>query len=123
MNEPDRDRSVRNRALYALILLAIAMSAGPEYFAALELTALLELLGATLFLFAYGAGARLILLQLLSAALAVLVPAPQRVLLSARIPAAGKAGVLAYVCLNAFSVIALTAVFCAFLRTLPGLLM
>jgi hypothetical protein len=123
MNAPDRGREARIRLLYMIIFFAIVMAAGPEYFAALELTTLLELLGATLFLAAYAAAARLVLRKVWSLALAAFVPAPQRALLFARIPAHEKAAALAYSFVYAINLIALTAVFGVYLRKLPGLLM
>jgi hypothetical protein len=53
--------------LQAVIAIAIALAAGPEILAAIEMTALLELLGAVLFLVAMSAGARLVALRVRSA--------------------------------------------------------
>jgi hypothetical protein len=45
--------------LHAVIVIAIALAAGPEVILAMEMTTLLEMLGASLFLTAYLAGAKL----------------------------------------------------------------
>ena len=47
-------------AIRLLLLFAIFASAGPEIFAALEMATLLEILGTALFLTAFGAGLRLL---------------------------------------------------------------
>jgi hypothetical protein len=54
----------RDGLLKLVIVAAILLAAGPELVAALELQILLEVLGATLFLTAFAAGARLALLNL-----------------------------------------------------------
>lgn len=65
----------RKEVFWKLALGAvIAMAAGPEIFAALELQILLELLGAALFMTAFTAGARLALLDLGKLVLDLLVP-------------------------------------------------
>ena len=53
----------RERLVKFAILAAIAIAAGPEIFAALELQILLELLGASLFTVAFIAGAKLAALR------------------------------------------------------------
>jgi hypothetical protein len=64
-----------------LIVVAIGLAAGPDFFAALEMRILLEVLGAMLFTAAFMAGGRLLLWQLRSRARDILVPPPQRALL------------------------------------------
>lgn len=53
----------RENLLKLVILATIAICAGPEIFAALELQILLELLGASLFAVAFIAGAKLAMLR------------------------------------------------------------
>lgn len=57
--DPTASRERRTAQLQACIAIAIALAAGPEVFAAMEMTVLLEMLGATLFLTAFAAGAKL----------------------------------------------------------------
>ena len=54
----------REAVLKFAIVTVICLCAGPEIFAAIELQILLELLGATLFMTAFIAGARLVLANL-----------------------------------------------------------
>jgi len=63
--------------LQAGIAIAIALAAGPEIFVAMEMTAVLELLGAMLFLTAMTAGAKLVALSIWSAICNILLQAPQ----------------------------------------------
>jgi hypothetical protein len=49
---------------FVVIVVAIGLAAGPDLFAALEMRVLLELLGTALFMTAFGAGAKLALLQI-----------------------------------------------------------
>src|SRR4030095_9442249 len=67
---PRKDESM---ILRVVILIAIAIGDGPEIFAALELQALLELLGAALFLTAFHYGARLAARQLICGAVNLLL--------------------------------------------------
>jgi hypothetical protein len=64
-----------------LIVIAIGLAAGPDFFAALEMRILLEILGAALFTTAFIAGGQLFLWELRSRARDILVPPPQRALL------------------------------------------
>jgi hypothetical protein len=91
----------RKALLHVAIAMAIALAAGPEIVAAMEMTALLELLGASLFLTAFRAGAVLALLRLWEVFCRVVLPAPQLVILrsDARVPA--KAMALTYVSAHA----------------------
>ena len=50
--------------LHLAIVVVIMLAAGPEIIAAVEMTTLLEMLGAALFLTAFWSGARLMLLNL-----------------------------------------------------------
>ena len=56
-----------------VILLTIFSLAGPEVIAAIELQVLLELMGATLFMTAFAAGAKLLLLDLAAQARRILL--------------------------------------------------
>jgi hypothetical protein len=53
-------RTSREVGLRLVIILMIALLAGPDVFAAMELTTLLELLGATLFLLTFAVGFRVL---------------------------------------------------------------
>ena len=87
----------RDALLFTAIALAISLAAGPEIFAAMEMTTLLELLGASLFMTAFTAGAKLALTGLWSAIGRLVLPAPQLVIVrfAASVPA--KAAALVYV--------------------------
>jgi hypothetical protein len=65
--DPVADHARRMAWLQAVIAVVIAVAAGPEIFVAMEMTALLELLGAILFLTAMGAGAKLVALSVWNA--------------------------------------------------------
>ena len=65
--------------LQAGIAIAIVLAAGPEIFAAMEMTALLEVLGAILFLTAMAAGAKLVALSIWSAIYSIVFPGPPAV--------------------------------------------
>jgi hypothetical protein len=65
--DPVASHERRIALLQTIIAIAIALAAGPEVFAAIEMTALLELLGAVLFLAAMSAGAKLVALRVWNA--------------------------------------------------------
>jgi hypothetical protein len=77
--------------LQAAIALAIALAWGPEIFAAMEMTALLEILGASLFLTAYAAGAKLTAIELCRALQSIVLPAAQTDVISSNAPTSSKA--------------------------------
>ena len=54
---------ISNSALRVLALLLIGISAGPELGLAVEMTTLLEILGAAAFFMAFSIGARMVLLH------------------------------------------------------------
>ena len=58
--DPIASHKHRIALLEVFLAVVIALAAGPEIFAAMEMTALMELLGGVLFLTAMGAGARLV---------------------------------------------------------------
>ena len=68
--------------LKPLVVLLIVLWCGPEVFAVVELTTLLELLGATLFLFAFGTSFRALALSMVDFVARVLVSAESRVLIT-----------------------------------------
>jgi hypothetical protein len=82
MKKPAFQLSSRGETLLRIAILAlIAMAAGPEIFAAIEMQILLELLGAALFTTAFIAGARLVLLNLRDVVSHLLFPIAQLVVL------------------------------------------
>src|SRR3954469_25829903 len=81
--DPIADHERRIAVLQAVLAIAIALAAGPEIFAAMEMTAFMELLGAVLFLTAMSAGARLVLLSIWSSIRGIAVPIPLPVVVRA----------------------------------------
>ena len=75
------DQGFRMGLLQVALAVLITLAAGPEIVAAMEMTALLELLGASLFLTAYAAGARLLAVSLGRALFDIAFPAMQVVIL------------------------------------------
>ena len=67
---------MKNRDVWLrlLALLLIGLAAGPELGVAVEMTTLLEILGAVAFFFAFSIGARLLLTQLAMALRNYLLP-------------------------------------------------
>ena len=74
---PSASEDRRMPLLQAGIALAIALAAGPEIFAAMEMTALLEVLGASLFLTACAAGAKLAARRVWRAVCDIALPAAE----------------------------------------------
>jgi hypothetical protein len=70
--------------LKPLVLIAIIVLAGPDFFAVVELTTLLDLLGATMFILAYGAGAKLLGEPVLRTLKSVFIPAEYAILINMR---------------------------------------
>lgn len=70
-----------DRYLKPLVVLLIVLWCGPEVFAVIELTTLLELLGATLFLFAFGTSFRALALSVLDWLGRALLPLESRALI------------------------------------------
>jgi hypothetical protein len=91
----------RMTLMQAAIALAIFVAWGPEIFAAMEMTALLEMLGASLFLTAYAAGARLAAKTLWRTAYDILLPAAQMSVLRSGASTGEKACASIYVANNA----------------------
>src|SRR5687767_616844 len=96
MKKPAFHLSSRGERLARIaILVLIALLAGPEIFAAVEMQILLELLGAALFTTAFIAGARLALLNLGDVVKHLLFPIAQVVVFR------GEARRLAVICIAA----------------------
>ena len=74
--DPIASHQYRLALLEVFLAVVIALAAGPEVFAAMEMTALMELLGGVLFLTAMGAGARLVALSIWNAIYRVTFPVP-----------------------------------------------
>jgi hypothetical protein len=74
--DPIASRRRRIALLEVFLAVAIAVAAGPEVFAAMEMTALMELLGGVLFLTAMGAGARLVALNVWNVIYRLTFPVP-----------------------------------------------
>ena len=74
--DPVASHERRMAVLQAVLAIAIAVAAGPEIVAAIEMTALMELLGTALFLTAMGAGAKLAALNIWNAIRSIAFPAP-----------------------------------------------
>jgi hypothetical protein len=91
----------RDALLFIAIALAISLAAGPEIVAAMEMTTLLELLGASLFMKAFAAGAKLAVMDLGNALCRLVLPAPQLVIVRSDASAPAKAAALIYVSAHA----------------------
>ena len=74
--DPIASRKYRIALLEVFLAVVIAVAAGPEIFAALEMTALMELLGGVLFLTAMGTGARLVAFNIWNAIYRLAFPVP-----------------------------------------------
>jgi hypothetical protein len=73
-----------DRFLKPLVVLLIILWCGPEVFAVIELTTLLELLGATLFLFAFATSFKVLALSVLGLLRRALLPSEYIAMLSMR---------------------------------------
>jgi hypothetical protein len=78
--DPIARRKYRLALLEVFLAVVIALAAGPEIFAAMEMTAFMELLGGVLFLTAMGAGARLVALHIWNAIYRLTFPVPLAVI-------------------------------------------
>jgi hypothetical protein len=87
--------------LHVVIVLAIAMAAGPEVILAMEMTTLLEMLGASLFVTAYFAGARLAAITVARSAREFILPATHLAVIRADASWREKAPTLVSVAVNA----------------------
>jgi len=114
--DPTASQERRIAPLHACIVIAIALAAGPEIFAAMEMTALLELLGATLFLTAFAAGAKLVVLNMWSALCRIALPTPQLAVVRSDASFSAKALALVYVTAHAAWYLALAFIVGAWTR-------
>ena len=89
--DPVARHKYRVALLEVVLAVATALAAGPEIFAAMEMTALMELLGGVLFLNAMGAGARLVALNLWNATYRLLFPVPLAAIVRPNAPISLKA--------------------------------
>jgi hypothetical protein len=89
-----------DRFLKPLVVLLIVLWCGPEVFAVIELTTLLELLGATLFLLAFTASFKMLALSVLDWLRRALLPAEYTALIKTRWPGAVAVG-LGLIAVNA----------------------
>lgn len=74
--DPMASRKHRIALLEVFLAVVIALAAGPEIFVAMEMAAVMELLGGILFLTAMGAGAKLAVLNIWNAICRLVVPVP-----------------------------------------------
>ena len=114
--DPAASHERRIALLQTGIAIAIALAAGPEIFAAMEMTALLELLGAILFLTSMAAGAKLLALSIWSAICNITLPAPQMAVVRSDAPTPAKALALLYVTAHAAWCVALPCIFVGWAR-------
>jgi hypothetical protein len=87
---PTAENQRRTALLKALIAMVIILASGPEIIAAMEMTTLLELLGATLFLTAFAAGARLAVEDVWRFVRGIVLPADQLLLMRSNLPLPAK---------------------------------
>lgn len=83
----------RDVYLRPLVLLVIVLLVGPEIVAVVELTTLLDLLGATMFLFAFAVAYKMLGLAVLKWLIDLLVPGECVTLMKTRAPSAIAVGV------------------------------
>ena len=95
--DPIASSERRIALLQAVLAIAIALAAGPEIFLAMEMTAVMELLGAILFLTAMSAGAKLVVFSIWSALRNIAFPTPLPVVVRAVASIPAKALALIYV--------------------------
>ena len=74
--DPIASHKHRAALLEIFLAVAIALAAGPEIFAAMEMTALMELLGGFLFLTAMRAGVKLVALNIWNTIVSISLPVP-----------------------------------------------
>lgn len=86
--------------LNVVIVIAIGLAAGPDFIAAMEMTTLLELLGASLFLTAYSAGAKLMAHALWRVIRNFVLSIPHVSIINSRAPIGVKAVAFAHVAVS-----------------------
>jgi hypothetical protein len=107
-------QSRRTVLLQAVVALAITLAWGPEITAAMEMTALLELLGVGFFLTAYGAGFRLKTIECSRALQSIVLPLGQLVVIRSDAKTSLKALAAASVIINAAWCVGAAVVVCAY---------
>jgi len=113
---PSNDKSYRLILLQSLVALGIALAAGPEVFLAMEMTAVMELLGVSLFLFAYGSAVLLLATRFARGVRLFMVPAAQAPLIHSSAPLQVKAYACLHIGVHALTWIAVATVFGAWIR-------
>ena len=113
---PHNDQGLRFAVLQVLIAAAIAVAAGPEVIAAMEMTTLLEMLGASLFLTAFGAGVKLMAIELWRALPNIVLPAAEMTVMRSGAPRRVKALTSIYVAGHAACCLALAFTTAAFVH-------
>jgi hypothetical protein len=98
---PSASQERRMALLQVGIAFAIALASGPEIFAAIEMTTLLEMLGASLFLSAFAAGARLAVENLWRSICNILFPAAQIAVIRSDVAVLARAQALIFCAVNA----------------------
>jgi hypothetical protein len=98
---PTTEHAFRNAILHMALLLAIALAAGPDAIAAMELNALLEILGATLFLTVYTSSAKLMAVEFGRAIRNMSLPLAPLLLVRSDAPRLERMRAVAYVAANA----------------------
>ena len=111
---PPSSEGRRMALLQVLIALGIGVAAGPEIFLAMEMTTLLELLGASLFLTAFAAGGKLWAMKLCRALYNFALPEQQMIVMHSNAPAPFKAVALLFAVAHAAHWLALALVVGAF---------
>jgi hypothetical protein len=98
---PSASQGHRMTLLQATIAMAIALAAGPDVILAMEMTTLLEMLGASLFLSAFAAGARLTAMRLWRTICDIALPEPQLTVIRSDVAVPAKAQALIYCVVHA----------------------
>src|SRR5690242_12272512 len=107
----------RELLLKVLLVGAIFAMAGPEILPAIEMTTLLELLGATLFLTAFGSALRLLAHDVAGSICNLLAPAPLVAMYRQTTRPLEKGGIAGYLCLRALHIAMMAVVVVLFVAT------
>lgn len=112
--DPAVSHARRMMFLQMVIAFAIMVAAGPEIVAAMEMTTLLEMLGASLFLTAYGAGAKLAAIALWRGVYSIAIPTAQMSVMRSDAPTGLKALIVVYVAASATGCLMAAFVVCSY---------
>lgn len=104
----------RELLLKMLLVAAIMMMAGPELLPAIEMTTLLELLGATLFLTAFGSALRLLVQDAGRFVVDLLFPPGLTMMYRQTTRPLEKGSIAGYLCLRALYIVSMAGVITAF---------